>query len=402
MVWKVYGREMTELSSDRKNSNFTLALNVKANNYANVYVILDPLTGDIIKTNGNGQLQIRVGTTEDMDIRGRYNIDKGSYNFNFQSFIRKPFVFRRDADNYIQWTGDPYNADINVEAVYEAENVRFTDLGINFTNSPAIKAFRGPVLVIATLRNKLTKPDIDFQIELPPNSPLKNDIDAIYALQIIQNTPGELSKQASLLLAFDQFGPLANSTTTFDPTAAVTGVFVNSITGFVSNQLTKQLVNFLKKVDPTLRVNFNTSFYNGYLASENSIGITDPTRTNYDRTNLNLSIGKSFLNERLIFTVGSALDIGLTTQQAQASSFQFLPDVTMEYKITTDGRITASLFYRDSYNYLSLASHTENRSGTSISYQKDFEHLDELFKKKKKKKEKVATPPPANPAISSN
>jgi hypothetical protein len=243
--------------------------------------------------------------------------------------------------------------------------------------------------VIATLRNKLTKPDISFQIELPPGSPIKNDIDAINALQTIANDPSELTKQASLLVAFDQFGPLSNSSATFEAGTAASGIFVNSISGIVSNQLTKQLVNFLRKVDPTLRVNFNATVYNGYNATESSLGgVADATRGTYDRTSVNLSVAKSFLNERLTFTLGNALDVGLSAQQAQTSSFQFLPDVTAEYKITNDGRVIGSLFYRDSYNYISVANHTENRSGGSISYQRNFDRLGELFKKKKKKKEK--------------
>ena len=31
-------------------------------------------------------------------------------------------------DNYIRWSGDPYDADINVQAIYEAENIQFSDL----------------------------------------------------------------------------------------------------------------------------------------------------------------------------------------------------------------------------------------------------------------------------------
>ena len=31
-------------------------------------------------------------------------------------------------ENYIHWSGDPYDADINVQAIYEAENIQFNDL----------------------------------------------------------------------------------------------------------------------------------------------------------------------------------------------------------------------------------------------------------------------------------
>jgi hypothetical protein len=112
------------------------------------------------------------------------------------------------------------------------------------------------------------------------------------------------------------------------------------------------------------------------------------------------------MNEKITLTVGSALDMGISTQQIQASSFQFLPDVTAEYKITPDGRVAVTFFYRDSYNYFSSNNHTQNSSGSSISYRRDFDRIDELFRSKKKKKkdqpQTVPAPPPPAPVTSSN
>lgn len=391
--WKVYGKEMHS-SFNKKATDLKVKLDLTANNYANVYVVIDPLTNDIIKANGRGNLLINVGTTEDLTINGRYEIDRGSYNFSFQSLVRKPFTFSESADNYIQWTGNPYDADINIEAIYEAENISFNDLGYNtsaggsYGTSTNLNKYRGPIIVTAKLTNKLTSPTIAFAIDLPPNSPLRNDQGALNLLQIIQNDPNELNKQVSFLVVFGQFGPLSNSNTTFDASTAISGIFVNSISGVFSNVLSKWSSNIFQKIfnDPGIRVNFNSIFYNG---SNTLTGIdADPSRLNYDRTNLNLTIGKSFLNQRLTFIFGSALDFGLSAQQAAAASFQFLPDITAEYKITPDGRFAFSLFYRDSYQYLSVANHTENSSGGSVSYTRDFDKIDELFKKKKKDKDK--------------
>ena len=93
------------------------------------------------------------------------------------------------------------------------------------------------------------------------------------------------------------------------------------------------------------------------------------------------------MDGRLTFTFGSALDFGLTAEQAQAAAFQFLPDFTAEWKIRPDGRLLLTLFYRDSYNY--IYSGKENRSGVSISNRREFDNLDELFHSRKKKKPPV-------------
>jgi hypothetical protein len=235
-------------------------------------------------------------------------------------------------------------------------------------------------------------PDISFQIDLPDNSPLKNDQDALSLLQKIQSDPNELNKQVSCLVVLNTFVPLSNSTTAFDPTQAGANVVVNSISGIISNAFRKQVSSVLQKVfkDNSLQFNFNTSVYNGSYLLLNNTG----NNLVYDRTNFNFSVGKSLFNEKLTLNVGSALDFGMTAQQEQAAAFEFLPDITAAYKITADGRVSLTLFYRDSYNYLTGGNHTLNSSGSSISYRRDFDRIDELFKKKKKKKIPKQPAPP--------
>ncbi len=384
IVWKVYGKEMKPEKASESEDNFTVTLDVTANNYANVYLIIDPLTKDIIKANGHGNLQIQVGTNTNMNMRGKYEIDRGDYNFSFQSFIRKPFVFMEGVNNYIQWTGDPYNADINIQAIYEAENVQFSDLGLTTTlgsDEEKLKRYHGPVWVVASLSDKLMHPAITFEIQLPPNSELRNNVEASLLLSQIESDPNELNKQVAFLIVFNSFGPLTNGNAVFTANEAVGGIFFTSISGFISSALSSQFSNIFQRVfkDKSIRVNFNTSFYNGTPLEET----VDAAKT-YDRTNMNLSVIKSFLDERLTFTVGSALDFGLTAQQAQYAAVEFLPNITAEWKITQNGHVVLTFFYRDSYNYLSVGNHTTNSSGSSISYRRDFDRLGEFFAKRKK------------------
>jgi len=406
ITWKVYGKEMKAQAPDKKSTNLLVTMDITANNYANIFMILDPLSGDIIKANGHGNLSMRVGTREDLTLNGTYEIDRGNYNFNFQSFIHKPFILSEGVGNYIRWTGNPYDADISIEAVYKAENVRFSDLGLTpaisaGVNIENVRRYRGDVPVTANLTGKLVAPVIVFKMDIPPNNPLRNDAAfmGIWQRQILDD-PNELNKQVSCLVVLNSFVPITSSTATFDATTAFSGIVYNSISGLISNAFSKQVYNLLQKIfnDKSIRVNFNTTFYNGSNLVDNlgtsGQNLSDQqSKLNPDRTNLNLSIAKSFMNEKLTLTFGSAFDIGMGAAQVQASSFQFLPDLTAEYKITADGRIVLTFFYRDSYNYLSIANHTQNSSGSSISYRRDFDRVDELFKKKKKKKKPAEAVP---------
>ncbi|MGB8193248.1 MAG: hypothetical protein WCF67_15065 [Chitinophagaceae bacterium] len=383
IVWKVYGKEMEEVRKS-KETNLTVTLDITANNYVNAYVILDELTGDIIKANGHGNLEIRAGTNEDFTMVGRYNIDRGNYIFTFQSFLRKPLTLIEGAGNYIQWTGNPFDATVKIDARYEAENVRFSDLNLaganmNITNQNLLR-YRGGVNVIAHLTGSLMRPDIDFEIELPPGSPLRNDQDAQFVLQRIQSDETELNKQVAFLLALNSFGPLSNTGTGNIVNIGLEGIVVNSISGFISNQISKQLSRAFQKAG--VKVNFNAELYSGRnFLTDNSNNLS------IDRTKLDLSFAKSLLNERLTFTFGSALDFGLNNQQVQAARTQFLPDLSAEWKIRPDGRLLLTFFYRDSWDY--IINSRQNRSGASISHRREFDTLNELFRRKKKKN----TPP---------
>jgi hypothetical protein len=184
---------------------------------------------------------------------------------------------------------------------------------------------------------------------------------------------------------FNSFGPISSSSQSTIGGIAFSGVVVNSISGVLSGALSKQFSSIFQKLfnDKSIKVNFNAQLYNG----SNLIDNIDRSRLNIDRTNLNLNIGKSFLNERLTFTFGSAVDFGLSAQQVQATkNLQFLPDISADWKIRQDGKLVLTFFYRDSYNYLSGTGARQNRSGASISYRRDFEKISELWRVDKKKK----------------
>lgn len=397
IVWKQYGKEMAAFQPYNKASNLTVSLDITANNKATVYMIIDEATGDIIQARGNGNLKMRVGTNENLTMNGRYNIESGYYNFNFQAW-KKTFKLMPDRGNSISWNGDPYEAQLRIDALYEAENVRFSDLRFGELSAAAsggfnedVKKFRGRVNVIATITDRLTAPKIKFAIELPDNSPLRNNAEAQGLIGTISRDENELNKQVSYLILFNTFGPMTASGST--PTtsgafanAAFESLVVNSISGFLSSVLSNEFSKLLQNVfkDRSLKVNLSASLYSGTNITGTNSNFNLP-----DRTNINLTVAKSYLDERLTFVVGSAIDFGIGAQQA--STFQFLPDVTAEYKLTPDGKFRINFFYRNNWSY--IAQQALQRSGVSLSYRKEFDRLADLFRKKKKKQAPADVPP---------
>lgn len=389
IVWKTYGREMEVIKGD-KESKLSVFLDITANNYAKMNVIIDELTNDIMSAVGHGNLKIQANTAGKLNVTGQYDIDRGNYNFNFQSLLRKPFTLQGEG-SYIRWSGDATDADLNVTAEYIADNVKFSDLGDQLYSQGGdveyIKKYRGKVKVLAKLTGKLMQPDIDFSLEMP-DPQMKNDPLVLNLLRDIQQDKNELNKQVAFLIIFNSFGPRSTASQNALGGRAFEGIVSSSISGYISSALNKQFSNIVKKIfnDESIKVNFNAQLYNGAYLLENS----NVSNFNIDRTNLNFSLAKSVFNERLTFTFGSALDFGLTAAQARATNnLQFLPDITAELKLRPDGRLLLTFFYRDSYNYQS-ASGKQNRSGAGISYRKDFEKFSDLWRSDRKKKKNSA------------
>lgn len=389
VVWKVYGREMKEQAFSNE-SKLTVNVDVAANNLANMYVIIDELTGDIIKANGHGNLKIRATTDGEFTITGQYDIDRGNYNFNFQSLLHKPFKLQEEAGSYIRWNGDPYDAEMYVVAAYEADNVKFSDLGDRLwlqtgSSDESIKKYRGKIKVLAYLTGKLMRPEIKFDLEMPSSSPLKNDPIVLNILKQIKSDENELNKQVAFLIIFNSFGPLSTSSQSSLGNQAFEGIVASSISGYLSGALSKQFSTIFRKIfnDESIKVNFNAQLYNG----SNLLDIPSNNAFAINRTNLSLSLDKNFFNERLTFTFGSSVDFGLTSEQVRATrNLQFLPDITAEWKIRPDGKLVLTFFYRDTFTNLSTAGTKQNRSGASISYRRDFEHFGDLWRNDKKKK----------------
>ena len=373
--FKQYG---TEMAKEKKASNFNLnvELNVTATNKVMIDVILDDLTGDVIKAVGNGKLNIKAGSTEPLTIRGRYNIERGNYDFNFQSLVRKPFVLLPDAGNYIEWTGDPFKADMHVDAQYTAERVSLSDLVGTLNLSSTVKGYRGDVYVIAQLRDKLSNPDIKFRLDFPQGSPVKTDNDFAQFLVRLEKDQNEILKQVAFLISLNTFAPTdASAGGNGANPYSITSLGVNTISQVLTKAVNKAFSNILYAVfkDKSLRFDLGTSFYNSSSLADPGSGIASSNNTNPDRTRVDLKFGYAFNNDKIIVTVGSDIDINLGRSSAiQNGNTQWLPNLNIEFILSKDKKLRLIVFNKTT---LDISFNRRNRQGVSISYRKDFEKL---------------------------
>ena len=381
IVFKQYGTEMKDLSNEGE-TNITVDLDLVANPLAKIDVILDPATGDIIKAYGNGRLKIHAGTADALSIKGRYEVVKGSYDFNFQSFIKKPFIFQENSGSYIEWNGDPYNAKLQVNAVYVAEKVRLGDLVTNQNLSGNVQSYQGAVYVVANISGNLKQPDIRFSIDFPPGTQVKNDETFSQFLAKLERDENEMLKQVTYLIVFGSFASYGET-----KAPNITTLGYNTISGLLSNMVNGVISNLLRKTGFQLDV--NASVYN----SSSLFGGTASNPNTFDRTKLDVKLNKQFFNNKLIVTVGSDVDLNVNNNSAtsqQLGNLQLLPDVTVEFILSRDRKVRAIVFSRNNLDVSTAGVGRRNRTGASISYRKDFNHI--LYKPKKKEEKPVEVP----------
>ena len=381
ILWKSYGVKMkkeTQLSG----SNFMIDLDLTATPLLRMNVILDDLTGDIISGVGNGNLKIHTGTAENLSMIGRYNIENGNYNFNFQDIFKKPFKLEGGGSSYISWTGDPLDAEINVNATYLAEKVRMSTLFTDASNS-SVSGVSSDLLreisdveVRCNLTGTMNKLNPNFQVVIPQTSASRGNSTIDSRLKNINRDQLEVSKQATYLIVFKSFAPqsaiVAND---------LNSQLINTtISGVINGILSSSVQNFFSKVlGSSVDVNLNYSRNMTTIAGNN--GSRSSGQNNF-RENVSLQFIKSIMNDKLIITFGSDFNFATATSNSLAKSgqtFLFLPDVNVQYKITPDGKFRTSFFYRSSFDLLSTSG-KRNRTGGNISFRTEF---DRLFGKKR-------------------
>ena len=365
-----FGREMKADLTSHENSNIKVDIAITANPYAKIDVILDETTGDVIRAQGSGKLNITAGTTDPLTIRGRYDIEQGQYTFNFQTFLKTPFNLEQ---GYIEWQGDPYLANLNIDAIYRASNV-------DLSNIPrtVIATTKGDVDIIFKLRGTLKSPEPSFEFQFPFDNPLKSDPIAIEYLKTFQNDQNELNRQVTSLLLFNSFmsaqqGLLSSNNT---------GNFVTRTVGqLLSATLSSSLNSWLKKLLNTNSVNLYTNINTADFNFQRGVVTQEIQNVG------NFGVKTAFLKNRLLVSVGGDVDYKLAQTSVNTNSnFLFTPDVSFEYLISPGGKLRVIGFNHSDADIGDISGVTRrNRTGIQLSYRKEFDTFTEFFTNEKRK-----------------
>jgi hypothetical protein len=366
-----FGSKMEDYYKGRSSGNIVVNMSLTANPSCKIDVILDESTGDIIKGEGSGLLKIRVGNKEPLSINGRYDISKGEYTFNFQTFLKKYFTVNSGS---ITWSGDPYKAQIDIIAEYLASNVDFSNISSTIGTTSRSFNKKGDLRVLAHLTETLLKPAIDFEFKLPESSPLRSDFFIVKRLQQFREDKNDLNKQVTSLLLFNTF---INNSQGFLTASSGYNVLSSTIGGVVSNAISGFFNNFLKKYikNTSLYFDLNTSLGGSAIDLQANVAqLQAAAKSGFIFT---------LLNGRLIISAGVNVDYNNPyITYNRNNNVLVTPDITAEFLITKDGRVRVVGFNRTNYDLVGQ----RNKTGVNLSYRKDFDKLTQLFTADEEKK----------------
>lgn len=327
-----------------------LELNFKITPDAEVKIIFNEDLGDIITARGRGDMAIRLDNLGDVTMNGVYTVTSGVYDFAMGIIKQKFYI---DEGGSVSWTGDPYDAVLNLSTYYKVNANVSAVTGDNFTSG----ASHQEILCYLELRESLLKPSIKFNIEAPRASEAEKSI-----ITRIKSDPDELNRQFFSLLLWKSFQPLAGQT----------GNTSSAALDLVSNQINAMLAKV--STDYKLNVNMNSDQLSGNDSYE-------------------FGISKGFLDDRLILS-GS---FGVENQKAdETNQSSLIGDVNLEYLLNQTGTFRINIFNESNdKSTVQSAKQGNFTQGIGLYYKEDFNSMKDfkavqyfldIFRKKKNKR----------------
>jgi len=111
--------ELKEAQKKQLSENFkgvTMNFDFDINKNAEIKIVIDKASGSYLQGTGKGNILMDIDTKGTFNMYGDYLVNKGIYNFKYGAIINKAFAVKNGGS--ISFTGDPYKAELDIEAAY--------------------------------------------------------------------------------------------------------------------------------------------------------------------------------------------------------------------------------------------------------------------------------------------
>lgn len=330
-----------------ESKGFSLNLALLVNPSAELEVFFPDNMGNI-RASGHGDLTMAMTPTSTFAMTGGYTIEKGTFLFQFKNLMR--LVFAISNGSRITWTGDPTDANIALSALYRTR----VSIG-GLTTDPDKKNLRIPVECVIRLKGKLANPEIGFSLNLPN---VDEETKAYVYGAIDTTNVAIMNDQMFNILMLNQFAsPQGSGSSNIDVGSTSISLLTNAFNSMLS------------KVSKNVALNVN------YQRSSTSQG-----------QEIDMGFSTQLFNDRLLIDGLFGVNSMNPNSAAQKAS-TIVGDINIQYILTQNRRWRAKMFNRTNVAGI-LDNNALYTQGIGISYQRDFEHWGDLFRREKKEKKK--------------
>ena len=337
----------SEKINSKINNGLKVNLDLEFNKNAQIVVILDPVSESKLDVNGLGNLDFLINTTGNFNVFGNYAVDSGSYFYKSLGIVDREFNLKKGST--IIWNGDPYLAELNIDANYEIPGGANPAIILQNTNFNR----KIPTNIDVNLTGNLSEINTpNFKINFPNTSgPIKSELD--YYLVDDEKT----QKQAISLLYQGTF--IDEISLSSVSSQAITNNLFQKASGIIDDIFTNS----------EDKMNIGINYMKGDKNAASSL-------LNRDRLGLSL---KTEISDRILING----KIGVPVSGIEDNVV--IGDVQIDFLLNQSGTMKARVFNKEN-EYQYFANDIGYTQGLGISYEIEFDSFKELFKKSKIKK----------------
>ena len=317
---------------------------------ATAQVVIDEVNGSQLTGSGKGNLRIEINTRGKFNMFGDYTIDNGVYDFKYGGIVNKPFLIQKGGT--VSWNGSPYEANLDVTAIYKAK----ANPGVLLENFNSNRKIEVDLVTRITGGLFSSKQDLDIQL---------TNVDPTIAgeLEFIlnDNNVNEKTTQFISLLAFGNF---ANpDRVDFNAGETISNTASSAVAAAFSSLLN----------NPESKFQLGVDYQQGNSGN-------DVDRLNIDNQ-VDVSVSTQ-LGDKVIINGKVGVPIGAQTQSSVVG------EVKVEVLLNKEGNFRGVIFNRQ--NEIQYSTEEEGYTqGVGLSYQVNFNTLSNLLKKIRGKRDQI-------------
>ena len=342
-------------------SGFALNSYISVQEGATFKIILDEETGDHFQASGDGDLLYDIYPNGRTTLSGRMEINDGYYEMSLYNLVTRRFDIMEGST--VVWAGDPMDADLDITAVYKVEASASGLMAAQITSQPLgdQDQYRQELdfLVYLRIGGEISAPRLSFGLDMPEDEQGALSGQVYGRVQQVNQQENELNKQVFSLLVLNRFFPSSGSPGTEGGTLSFARDNLNEALSDQLNVFSDRLMG-----ETGIDLNFGLNSFTDYQGESPQ-----------ERTQLDITAQRSFMDDRLIVSVGSEVDVQGSSPVEEANPL--IGKVSLDYLLTKDGRFRLQAFRRNSYE--NIIEGQVIISGLALIFTQEFNQFRELW-----------------------